>query len=127
MAVLGQGLDISTFKASQRLEAFTFCLIKNGSVNLPESSGSYADGITLDQYNQGQSSLVRYEGLAKVVCGAEISDAQFISTNEKGQAIPATATSSILAKALESGSVGQVIQIMITKVPQAPKAETKAK
>lgn len=125
MAVLGNGLDIAQFKASQDIEQYAFCVIKNGQISLP-AAGSYCDGISLEQYNQNQSVLLRYEGTGKAICGGDIADSQFIATDANGHAVPATANNMIVGKALESGVQGQIIQIILLKIPQVTATDLSA-
>lgn len=125
MTVLGNGLDIAQFKAAQDIEQYAFCVIKNGQIALP-AAGSYCDGISLEKYIQNQSVLLRYEGTAKVICGGDIQDSQFIATDVNGHAVPAATNNMIVGKALESGVQGQIIQIILLKIPQVTNQDLSA-
>lgn len=124
MTVLGSGLDISNFTALQNMAAYTFCQIKNGGVTLPDAR-AFCDGITLEQYNQGQTVLIRYVGQAKVVCGEEIKDGSFLTTDQNGKAVIAKEGDVILAKAFEAGAQDQIIRIELVKMPQVKQQDFK--
>jgi hypothetical protein len=118
MATLGNGLNLSQYSAAQNIDQYTFCEVKNGSV-YPPQAGGYTDGVSLEQYIKDQAVLIRYLGTAKVICGADVADGQFLSTDQFGHAVPCTGETTVVAKAMEAGAKGQVIEIILLKMPPA--------
>ena len=118
MSSYGTGLDIGEFEAAVDLNnAYTFAVISQKKINLP-LAGGYADGIIFEPYKQGQNVRLRHAGTMKVVCGGAITDGQFITTDASGFAVAAAAGNTILGKALDAGVQGQVIEILLLKMPQ---------
>jgi hypothetical protein len=115
MATLGTGLDISKYSClDDKIEQYLFCSIKNGKVTKTKI-GEYSDGVSLDEYVKDDSVLLRSLGSAKVKCGGNISDGDFVASDANGCAIKYQDGHFILGKALESGVDGQIIEIYILK------------
>lgn len=118
MSSYGTGLDIGEFEAAVDLNnAYTFAVISQKKINLP-LAGGYADGIIFEPYKQGQTVRLRHAGTMQVVCGGPIADGQFIATDANGFAVAAGKTDTILGKSLDAGVQGQVIEILLLKMPQ---------
>jgi hypothetical protein len=61
---------------------------------------------------------LRFEGTAKIVLGAEVGEGDFIATDADGRGVLATSTDFIVGRSLESGSVNQVVEIVLFKIKQ---------
>jgi hypothetical protein len=117
MAGLGLGIDIPKFQAGQDLIGeYLFCTIKNGKV-FTTKLGENSDGISLEEYQKNQTVLLRSFGTAKVVCGGNIADGELLSSDNNGCAAKAQMTHYIQGKALEPGTAGQIIEILLFTMP----------
>lgn len=113
MSVHGVGFNIGQFIAGVPLQTpYVFGKISQGKIILPQA-GQYADGVTQETYNIGQTVNLMFVGIAKVTCGQAIPEGSFIATDANGCAVPAQAGNFILGKALEVGAQGQIIQIIL--------------
>ncbi|WP_397599131.1 hypothetical protein [Silvanigrella sp.] len=115
MATLGAGIDLTSFPVGDNeIKQYKFCTIRDGKV-FTSKLNEYSDGVSLNEFYKDQTVLLRTIGFAKIICGDVIADGDFISSDAEGCAVKTKENQLILAKALEKGTKGQIIEVILHK------------
>lgn len=111
-----------SFPAARDLSSYQFHFVSvatDGQVDYVQSAGALADGVLQNdpaaENRSATVALLNCGGIAKVVCSDTSITAigDDVSSSTTGTAIKATTGHAILAKALEVGASGKVIEVLL--------------
>jgi hypothetical protein len=86
----------------------------DGEVDPVSTAGNFAEGVlTNDPDAQGKAASVAIDGIVKVSCGGTVTRGGGVAADTNGQAVDATSGDAILGTALEAGSSGDIIRILL--------------
>lgn len=107
--------DLEAFPAGADLSAKQFHAVKfNGSAALVlAGDGDDIVGILEDKPKQGEQGTVALAGRPKAKLGGTVAAGDRLAVNANGQLIVATTGKRIVAKAMEAGANGEIIQVKI--------------
>ena len=91
----------------------TFVILTNTGERtvITPAAGAAADGVLLNEPQNGTAAAVAVFGRVKVLCGGTIAAGAEVATNAAGRAVAAAAGNVILGKATEAGVNNQYITI----------------
>ena len=118
MAVQDPGVDI-TFEAGSDLSAGQFKFViqaaGDGQVDLVGSAGGDAMGVLQNKpAAAGRAAQVRVSGVSKVVVGTgDVTRAAKVQSDATGKAIVAATGDHVLGYALEAGSAGETVRVLL--------------
>lgn len=95
---------------SEEIDAGLF-VAYDGSI---PSSGAAAFGVMGELTPNGGTGLVYLGGIVPVIAGQSITAGAQITSDASGKAVPAASTNVVVARALQSASTGQPLQVFIT-------------
>lgn len=107
--------DLESFPAGADLSGKQFHAVKfNGSAALVAAGdGDDILGILEDKPKQGEPGTVALAGRPKAKLGGTVAAGDRLAVNANAQFIVATAGKRIVAKAMEAGASGEIIQVKI--------------
>lgn len=112
----GAPQQLATLTANAALTTKQFCVMKvsaNGFCTFADNSAVPLIGLLTNKPGNQQAAVVCVGGEAKGIVGANVTLGTHVMADANGALTPATANNTYVGVALESGVVGDIINVLV--------------
>lgn len=100
--------------AGATVNQFRFVVVQtDGKFDQVGSAGGDADGVAQSDASDGDALDMDVAGVTKVECGASVTAADKVQSDDAGKAITAASGDHVLGKALTDGDSGDIIPVLL--------------